>query len=111
MSSPAHRIRLRRPWLCQVHAGRALWTRRFGRPTNLPADERVWLLLKGFPPDTSARLNGRPIPSCACDVTDLLQARNALILETIPPVVAGVEPLEDPPGRVVLEFRQGSAPA
>jgi hypothetical protein len=100
-----HRIRLRRPWVCQILDDRVCWTRRFGRPTGVSANERVWLVLEGFPADTRAVLNGESIPANAIDVTARLHARNELKLETplAPPGPTAAD--DDPPGRVSLEIR------
>jgi len=103
-----HCIRLRGPWQwrsatasgtlilpgCLAESDVVCFTRRFGRPSNLDAQERVWLLR----PDAalaSALLNGTPLPpGPACDITAHLRPRNELQLE-----VAGS------PGEVALEIR------
>lgn len=104
MSNESHRIHLRRPWQCQVSGGRALWSRRFGRPARLGPGERVWLVFEGFPGNALAKLNGQAIALDSLDVTDLLQVRNELALETPDPAVA-ISGIDTPPGEVVLEIR------
>ena len=105
MTDSLHRIRLRRPWACQILDDRVCWTRRFGRPTGVSADERLWLVVEGFPADTRAVLNGESILADAIDVTGRLHARNELRLETplAPLTATGAD--DDPPGRVSLEIR------
>lgn len=111
MSSELHRIRLRRPWQCQVLGDRTRWTRRFGRPTGLSPEERIWLVFEGFPTGSSGSLNGQPLGQGEggqlgpYEVTHRLELRNELVLET--PLVAESPrtPADDPPGLVFLEIR------
>jgi hypothetical protein len=88
MSAP-HRIRLRGPWESTSHAdGRAVHRRPFGKPTNLGANERVWLVIEGASPGAAVRLNGQALGSAgdrefATDITAKLVARNVLEIELI----------------------------
>jgi hypothetical protein len=86
MSAP-HRIRLRGPWESTSHAdGRAVHRRPFGKPTNLAANERIWLVIEGASPGAAVRLNGQALGSAghgefATDITAGLAARNVLEVE------------------------------
>lgn len=84
-----HRIRLGPPWdeSAGVHA------RRFGRPRT-PAAERVWLVCD-VPPAAVVRVNGAVVPATA-DVTDLLAARNQVVIHL---------PADGVRGEVALEIR------
>lgn len=108
-----HRIRLRGPWDCEPlssadggpvpqarrmtlpcrwdagglldFAGRVRYTRRFGMPTNLSAEESVWLVFEGVEGSANVSLNGTALGSHGHDeepfgfeVTPLLKARNEL---------------------------------
>jgi hypothetical protein len=87
-----------------VAGERTCWSRRFGRPGRLSPNEQVWLLLEGFPPGTTARLNGQPVALAGVDVTPLLEVRNELVLELgaakWPPPQS-----DEPPGLATLEIR------
>jgi hypothetical protein len=67
--------------------GRAVHRRSFGKPSNLGAAERVWLIILGVNGQASVRLNDRalgPIDEGAefvADITDFLAARNCLDVE------------------------------
>jgi hypothetical protein len=110
-----HRIRLRGPWECEPlgapggqpraplrmtmpcrwregglgdFAGRVRFTRRFGYPGRIDADERVWLTFAGVEGTAEVRLNGQPLGRhegaagpFEHEVTRLLQARNQLVVE------------------------------
>jgi len=104
VSHTPHRIRLRRPWNCQVREGYACWTRRFGRPMDLSTDERVWLIVEGLPPETVTVLNGIPIPTGRFDITSLLHARNELTLKTPLQIGAITASSDESPALVVLEI-------
>ena len=105
VSESVHRIHLRRPWQSETRSGRVRWSRRFGRPSGMSADERVWLVLEDVPAEWVS-LNGQVLPAGerAVDVTALLQPRNELVLET----PAAGPAADAPPGLVALEIRQGS---
>ena len=71
-------------------AGIARFRRRFNRPTNLDADERVFLVFDGLAGRASLSLNGDALGSveaAACpaefDVTPRLAARNTLTVEVV----------------------------
>lgn len=110
-----HSIRLRGPWevsvldapgpIAQLHPtrmpcpctwrdggwpdfhGRALHVRRFGWPTQLDADERVWLVIESSKASLNLELNGSRLASAPpgstieTDVTELLRERNELLIE------------------------------
>jgi hypothetical protein len=90
--------------LCDF-SGRVRFTRRFGRPRQIDAHERVWLTIAAADGIISVRLNGRLIGPPTTDgsfeapVTHLLEARNLLTVE----VAAG--PDGGLVGEVVLEVR------
>jgi hypothetical protein len=120
--NPGHRISLQGAWEASG-AATHLWARSFGRPVDLPAGERVelvvvapWLILE------SVTLNGRPVPwrsesadaagmiLARQDVTEELAARNELRLHAD---IGAVEaeatsrrrgPLPDTVARVWLEI-------
>jgi hypothetical protein len=108
-----HRIRLRGPWEYEAvgaapargrlslpgalagtplaeHAGPVRFTRRFGYPGRIDADERVWLLIEGLDSAATVRLNGADLGAATpdgFDITSLLAARNELTIELV--VAAG----------------------
>lgn len=65
--------------------GRVRFRRRFGYPGRIDTHERVWLVLEGITCSTEIRLNDRLLGqgdhSFEFDATDLLQARNELIVD------------------------------
>jgi hypothetical protein len=67
--------------------GRALHARHFGKPTNLSAEERVWLVIEAVTGSGEVRLNGSALGivsadgAFARDITDLLEPRNRLEIE------------------------------
>ena len=68
--------------------GRVAYTRSFNSPTNLDADERVWLVCEGVDGAAEFFLNGTPILNLpkpdlpgGCDVTALLRPHNLLSVE------------------------------
>jgi len=133
MSEP-HRIRLRGPWEVtaleapsgyaltgptRMHcpcswrdggwpsfSGRARHTRRFGRPTNLNPQERVWLVIDACNGELTIELNGTPVGAAtagvalATDVTEQLLPRNELQID-----VAGKDDRCGLTGEVRLEIR------
>ena len=103
-----HRIRLRGPWEVRPaepggtpgrmtipntlrdggwpgFRGRVAFVRAFGKPTNLEAHERVWLVFEGVRGSATATLNGEPLgtitSSTRFDVTERLRDRNELLVE------------------------------
>jgi hypothetical protein len=98
--------------------GRVRYVRRFGRPTNLAADQRVWLVCDGADLRGTASLNGRPlgdvdgyrVPS-RFEVTTRLEERNELaIVVELPPLDYSAEQAARPdraglPGGVIGEVR------
>jgi beta-mannosidase len=112
---PAHRIRLRGPWECEPlsrlgpgelppprtmtlpcrwdaggltdFAGRVRYRRRFGTPTNLGADECVWLTFEGADSRAEAWLNGERLGEHSGEgafdfaISQLLISRNELVVE------------------------------
>jgi hypothetical protein len=129
-----HRLRLRGPWDCEPlerrppgplppprrvtlpgrwtafgladFAGRVLFRRRFGCPSNVDADERVWLTGAGVADRAAVTLNGVLLDASVgpsafeIEVTPLLRTRNELLLE----VEGG--PDGGPWGEVALEVRR-----
>jgi hypothetical protein len=104
----SHRIRLHGPWEVQPHhphsppgrmtipgtlreggwngyVGGVLFVRRFGRPTNLDANEQVWLLFERVAGLATIRLNGELLGStdgqAQFNVTERLAARNELLVD------------------------------
>jgi hypothetical protein len=101
---PGHRIRLHGPWEVRPDgdapagrmtvpgtlrdggwagfAGRVSFYRRFGRPSNLSADETVWLVFENVVGPGQVRLNGEWLGSLAgagsFDVTRRTRERNEL---------------------------------
>jgi hypothetical protein len=68
--------------------GRVLYKRRFGRPSNLGASERIELILHKINGLATITLNGRQLreieigeSACRCELTDLLLPRNDLQIE------------------------------
>lgn len=130
--STSHRIRLRGPWEVVAlesatgtlppptrmavpcswrqggwpgFAGRAVHRRAFGRPTNLGAGERVWLMIGGVGGRGEVRLNGEVMSAIVAggpiefDVTSALAERNLLEIELAADGDGGVT------GEVALEIR------
>ncbi len=68
--------------------GTVRYTRRFHSPTNLDLNERVWLVCEAIDALGRATLNGKPVfegqdPAgpWAQDITELLRARNQLVID------------------------------
>lgn len=96
MTTP-HVIRLRDPWDCQPLARGELsaeaapgvrCTRRFNAPSNLDAEERVWLLCDAVEHRARFTLNGHslgmvegPCAQPRIDLTDALLPHNVLEIE------------------------------
>lgn len=96
MTAP-HVIRLRAPWECEPLARGELsaeaapgvrCSRRFNAPSNLDADERVWLLCDAIEHRARFTLNGHslgmvegPQAQPRLDLTDHLQPHNQLVVE------------------------------
>lgn len=90
-----HTIRLRGPWASQPLEGDApagtRLARRFTRPTNLAAGQRVWLVIDRTPALVRVQLNGAPVgqvcnlPSLPCparfEIAPLLKPRNEIALD------------------------------
>jgi hypothetical protein len=85
-------------------AGRVRFRRRFGCPTNLDADERVWLTLDAVADRAELTLNGTPLGGgggpLAFEVTALLRPRNELVIEVEGGEAGGLC------GEVALEVRR-----
>jgi len=84
-----HVIRLRHPWDRQpetgAHPATTRWQRRFGRPTSLPSDVTVHLVVRAGASIEAVRLNDAlllgPIAaqdSARAEVTSAILARNTL---------------------------------
>jgi hypothetical protein len=133
---PAHRIRLRGPWEVRAiaprvpgdfpptrmtipcalrgggwtgYAGRVSFYRRFGRPSNLSADESVWLVFEAVAGETDVTLNdvhlGTVGGTGAFDVTSRLADRNGLTV-----TVDAADDAGGIVGDVVIEIRRGLTP-
>ncbi len=67
------------------YAGRVSLHRSFGRPTNLAANERVWLVIEEVVGEAVVRLNEATLGAIAgharIDVTSRLAIRNELVIE------------------------------
>jgi hypothetical protein len=86
--------------------GTVRYTRRFGKPTNLEAHERVWLIVSDVAGVAKLELNGEKVSDTSFDVTDRLQERNLSqidVTQTDSAQPAGLL------GEVRLEIRIGPA--
>ena len=118
---PSHRISLQGAWE-PPQDGLDAWARSFGRPAELPAGERIELVIVASRPVLeSVMLNDRPViwaelavagagTVCGrCDVTENLERRNDLELRAIPSLIDAPNgrrgPLPDGVARVWLEIR------
>lgn len=106
-----HRIRLRKPWWCEVAAGGLNWHRKFGGPSGLGTNETVWLCVEKILADGSVTLNGQLLgrlpglgASARYDITSKLHPRNELQI-FVTAVVMPAESACDSPGDVFLEIR------
>lgn len=82
MTDPLHTIRLRGAWEARPDAGRTRFVRRFGWPTALAPNECVWVVCDPPPAELSA--NGVALTPPAADISELLQARNELVVTPEP---------------------------
>jgi hypothetical protein len=126
-----HRIRLRGPWeaepidlpgpprrvtlparLDECGLGdcrRVRFRRRFGRPRQIDAHERIWLIGEGLPGRAELRVNGQPLGTVAdgepfaLPLANLLGERNELVID-----LDAADPLGGPWGDVALEVRCGA---
>jgi hypothetical protein len=126
LSMIPHSIRLRHPWdeLPESEAGKIVYRRRFQRPTNLDAWERVTLEIDRAICSGNLQLNGARLGQLqageffSVDITDQLTLQNELLVETDPRtrlasipatqtiyVVEPDEPLGSPIGDVRLVIR------
>lgn len=94
-----HAICLRHPWdQSPADNGRAVYLRRFNRPTNLDAWERVSLEIDRAMFCGQVSLNGTLLGPIevgeffAADVTELLQSTNELQVEVDPQTAAATPP-------------------
>jgi hypothetical protein len=99
---PTHRIRLGPPWEVTSAGDHTRHARKFGRPRILDANERVWVVCDLVPGPATLTVNGQQVAATdagqpvAADITQLLNPRNELVIET-----ASAGPL----GEVALEVR------
>jgi hypothetical protein len=88
--------------------GTVRYMRRFGQPTNLAPNERVWLAVDKVAGSAAITVNGEKVSDAFFDVTDLLHERNLLeidVTQTDPALPAGLV------GDVRLEIRRSGFPA
>jgi hypothetical protein len=81
--NPGHRISLQGAWEPSGAAAH-VWARSFGRPVDLPAGERVELVIVApWPILESVTLNGRSVPwrSESADAAGMILARNDVTAE------------------------------
>jgi|LakMenEpi03Aug12_release.lakeMendotaPanAssembly.Ray.scaffolds.fasta_scaffold13076_1 hypothetical protein len=125
MNTP-HRIHLGSAWEPVAAGGgagiRAVWRRRFGRPSGLDAGTGVWLVIEQ-PAACAVVLNGHVLPAAAAgaeyrqEVAGLLALRNELLVTPAAATASagpttttgGREPLPAACGSVWLEIIQPSA--
>lgn len=94
--------------VCPGFRGTVRYARRFGKPTNLEAHERVWLVVTDVAGSAAIFLNGEKLPAPLFDVTDRLRERNLLQIDV---TQNDLEQLAGLVGEVRLEIRGGSEPA
>jgi hypothetical protein len=109
---PGGRVQLPADWGATLGAdfrGRVRYERRFGLPTNLDRQERVWLVVEGVDYFGAVSLNVTPLGpiigyNCPTefDVTDILSPRNVVTLDVELPQYASGATAPDRPGREVL---------
>jgi beta-galactosidase/beta-glucuronidase len=107
---PAGRLTMPTDWsesLGDAFRGRVAYRRRFGKPTNLASDERVWLVCDGAAARAALELNRQSLGDVSgpkmpteFDVTDLLGDRNELVA-----VVESLKEVGGLTGEVRLEIR------
>jgi tellurite resistance protein TerC len=109
-----HRIRLRKPWCCEVTNQGFLWRRKFGRPTGIEPAETVWICFEGLPSGCELTLNAEPLglastaqPRTEFNLTGILLARNEVEIR-LPPDGTRTAGTESPPFDVYLEIRESS---
>jgi hypothetical protein len=109
-----HTIRLRAPWKCESRDDRELWRRGFNCPTGLSEFDRVRLVFRADSTEALAILNEQVLGTVAvaeqpiaCDVTEMLRARNELTL-SIPRAAETDEERREPPVDVRLEIESNS---
>jgi len=114
LASGPHRIRLRKPWRCEVTDQGFRWRRKFTRPTGLGAAETVWICFEGMPSGSELALNAEPLgvfPDSEVrtefNLTGRLLARNEVEIRLSQNGAAAAEP-SSPPGEVFLEIRLNS---
>ena len=88
---PAGTVKIPTDWSGTLGAdfcGRVLYKRRFGRPSNLSARERIYLVLHKINGSATIRLNGSEVDNlksgeaaCRIEVTNLLLSHNELQIE------------------------------
>ena len=101
-----HTIRLNRFWISTaLPTGRIRFTRSFGKPRTLDANETVWIVARSSPGTGTATLNGTWLGSFeakvpfALEITGLLLNRNEVCLEIVADGELAIE-------GIVLEIRQ-----
>ena len=81
LPSPA-RVNVPSAWPDADFVGRVRLVRRFGAPSNIGDDERVWLRLPPLPEGSVLHLNGKALDVAReLDITDHLRQRNELRIE------------------------------
>jgi beta-galactosidase/beta-glucuronidase len=113
---PTGRVTMPTDWaasLGDAFRGRVAYRRRFGKPTNLASNERVWLVCDGATARAAIELNGQslgevsgPSMSAEFDVTELLAERNEAERNELVAVVESVNEVGGLTGEVRLEIRK-----
>ncbi len=102
--------------------GRARYQRRFNRPTNLEADERVWLVLEAVDHQADVALNGhalgtmRDLQPARFDITATLEPSNQLTVDVSLPAAVFADPTlrrdrASQPGGLIGEVRLEIGPS
>ncbi len=114
LANGPHRIRLRKPWRCEVTDQGIYWRRKFGRPTGVGTEETVWICFEGMPASCELALNAEPLgvfpdrePKAEFNLTGRLLPRNEIEIRIMQngDVAPGATM---PAGDVYLEIRASS---
>ena len=94
-----HRIRLGPPWTTSLGGAGTRHARKFGRPRTLDSGDRVWLVCDALPTPAKVAVNGQPLGTATesrfeADITELLNPRNEVVIETATDAALGDVALE-----------------